>query len=155
MILAFELQVGAPVGVLCGLLSGVLFAVVMVSLRYLKTEDSFWLVAASHAATAMALAPIALTFTPLPTWEQLPYLIALGVFQMGIPYVLFARGVRYIGSYEASGIALVEPIANPIWVFLAWGEKPAWWTFVGGLLILVGLTVRYTRRRPERSETKT
>jgi drug/metabolite transporter (DMT)-like permease len=38
---------------------------------------------------------------------------------------------------------LLEPILVPVWVLAAWGERPAWWTTVGGGLILVGLATRY------------
>ncbi len=82
---------------------------------------------------------------------------------MGLPYVLFARGLRYIPSYEGSGLALLEPLLAPVWVFLAWGhltsyEPPTWWTLTGGSLILAGLMVRYTAealRRPVVSPAST
>jgi drug/metabolite transporter (DMT)-like permease len=31
----------------------------------------------------------------------------------------------------------------PLWVYLAWGEQPAWWTVVGAVLILAGLLLRF------------
>jgi drug/metabolite transporter (DMT)-like permease len=71
------------------------------------------------------------------------FLAFFGMFQMGLPYILFARGLRSIPGHEATGIGLLEPILVPLWVFLAWGDKPAWWTLVGGGLILIGLAVRY------------
>jgi drug/metabolite transporter, DME family len=77
--------------------------------------------------------------------RQIVYLAAFGVFQMGLPYLLFARGLRYIVGHEAAGIVLLEPILVPVWVYLAWRhaptyEFPQWWTLVGGALILIGLT---------------
>jgi drug/metabolite transporter (DMT)-like permease len=39
---------------------------------------------------------------------------------------------------DAILIAMLEPILNPIWVFLVVGEKIGNWAFVGGLLVLVG-----------------
>ena len=62
---------------------------------------------------------------------------------MGLPYVLFARGLKRIPGHEATAIGLIEPLLNPLWVFAAWGDKPAWWTIVGGLFILIGLAIRY------------
>ena len=52
-------------------------------------------------------------------------LLAFGVVQMALPYMLFARGLREIGTAEAGLIGLIEPILNPIWVVLAVGEWPA------------------------------
>ena len=70
-------------------------------------------------------------------------LLAFGVIQMALPYVLFARGLREVGTAEAGLIALVEPILNPIWVVLVVGERPAIPTLVGGLLLLSGVAYRY------------
>jgi drug/metabolite transporter (DMT)-like permease len=66
---------------------------------------------------------------------------------MALPYVLFARGLRRIPGHEATSIGLIEPILNPVWVFLAWGERPAWWTILGGGLIMVGLVIRFVEPR--------
>jgi drug/metabolite transporter (DMT)-like permease len=74
-------------------------------------------------------------------------LAAFGFFQMGLPYLFFARGLRSISSQEATGIGLLEPILLPIWVYLAWHEMPAEWTLIGGGLILAGLVLRYTVAR--------
>ncbi len=62
---------------------------------------------------------------------------------MGIPYLLFARGVRRISGHEAAAIALLEPLLVPLWVYWAWGNTTSWATLVGGALILAGLLVRY------------
>ena len=78
-----------------------------------------------------------------PTGIQWPLLRAFGIFQMGLPYMLFARGLQRIPGHEATGLGLIEPILVPLWTFLAWNERPAWWTIAGGALILTGLAVRY------------
>ena len=74
---------------------------------------------------------------------QLPVLGGFGLFQMALPYVIFARGLRSITSQEATVIGLLEPVLLPVWVYLAWGEVPAPWTVIGGGLILAGLLLRY------------
>src|SRR5262249_50284035 len=66
-----------------------------------------------------------------------------GAIQMGIPYVLFARGLRQIGAPEASLLALLEPALNPILVFLFHGEQPTAPTIVGGVFLLAGVACRY------------
>src|SRR4051794_10354798 len=78
-------------------------------------------------------------------WKRFPGTrgAGLGIVQMGLPYVLFARGLKSIPGHEATGIGLAEPLLVPLWTYLAWGDEPAWWTLVGGGLILVGLAIRY------------
>jgi drug/metabolite transporter (DMT)-like permease len=142
-ILAFEVQGQAHTGVALGLGSGVAFAAVVVFMRRLAKEDPAWLVALSHAVAAVALLPVALRWGVRPSLAQLLILAGFGAFQMAVPYLCMLRGLRAISSQEAVAIGLVEPVLMPVWVLLAWGEAPAWWTIVGAALILAGLLLRY------------
>jgi DME family drug/metabolite transporter len=132
-------------GVICGLFSGIFFAVVVVSMRHLRGENSAWLMVVNLLTTAALLGPYALVYGPFPSPGQLLVLCAFGLFQMGLPYLLFARGLREISGQEGAGIGLLEPVLVPLWVYWAWGEQPAWWTILGGALILAGLVARYSK----------
>jgi drug/metabolite transporter (DMT)-like permease len=145
-ILAFEVRGQGQAGIACGLASGVFYAGVVLSIRRLRDEDSAWLVAVNHLTAAVAMLPYVVYVGIWPSPVQLAVLAAFGFFQMGLPYLLFARGLRSISSQEASLITLLEPVLMPIWVYLAWSEQPDWWTLLGGGLILIGLLVRYGRR---------
>jgi drug/metabolite transporter (DMT)-like permease len=142
IILYFESSGQSPLAVLWGLASGVFYAGVVLSLRQLRHLESAWIVAVNHLVTAVVLAPYAFGSTYFPSGWQWLLLGGLGIAQMGLPYVLFARGLKSIPGHEATGIGLVEPLLVPVWA-LAWGDKPAWWTLVGGGLILIGLSIRY------------
>ena len=81
----------------------------------------------------------------------------LGVVQIGFAYLLFtlamARGVR---SLDAGIIGYIEPVLNPIWVFLILGERPAGWAILGGAIIVaavVGHMLIDTKRRIAPVET--
>lgn len=155
-ILGFELTLGTasgahPVGIVWGLASGLCFGAVILTARGMRDVDSAWLMALNHLVTAVLIGPYVLLTGIWPTPSQLVWTAVFGMFQMGLPYVLFTRGLRYVTAHEASNIALLEPMLVPLWVFLVWGntpsyEPPHWWTFVGGGFILVGLVVRYWRR---------
>ena len=155
VILYYESHGESLAAVLWGLASGVFYGGVVLGLRQLRGMESTWLAAVNHGATAVVLAPFALgalvssqSNTPLPAGMQWLLLALFGIFQMGLPYILFARGLRSIPGHEATGIGLIEPILVPVWVLLAWGDRPAWWTLVGGGLILIGLVVRYALPSP-------
>ena len=64
----------------------------------------------------------------------------LGIIQIGLAYTLFtlamARGVR---SLDAGIIGYVEPVLNPIWVFLFIGEQPGKWAVLGGAIIITSV----------------
>jgi drug/metabolite transporter (DMT)-like permease len=138
---ASQLGVGLALG------AGVCYAIVVMAMRQLREQDGAWLVAVCHLVAASALAPYIVWLGLWPSPTQLVVLAAFGLLQMGLPYWLFARGLRSISGQEASGLGLIEPVLMPIWVYLAWHEEPAWWTVAGGGLILAGLTLRYVLRR--------
>jgi len=149
LILLMEMWSGSSLyATAMGITSGLAFAVVVICMRTLRGADPAWLITLNHAATGLVLLPWVWSRT-----EQVPassYLALglFGVFQMSVPYILFARGLRTTSSPEASVLSLIEPILVPIWVYLAWSqhpsyEAPQWWTWAGGGLILVGLLSRY------------
>jgi len=143
LILAFELRGAAWDAVVWGLASSFFYAGVVLSLRQLRAYDPVWLAALNHLVTAIALAPFAFASARFPSGIQWLFLAGLGIVQMAVPYVLFARGLKRIPGHEATGIGLVEPLLVPVWVYLAWGDRPEWWTLVGAAFILVGLSIRY------------
>ncbi len=150
LILAFEINGASPRGAMFGLLSGATLAGIVLSLRQLREYDSAWLVALNHIVTTIILTPLLIEYAIWPTAGQLTLLVFFGVFQMGLPYYFFARGLRTTSGHEASAIILVEPVLVPVWVFLAWRHSPnytppQWWTLCGGGLMLLGLLLRYRR----------
>jgi drug/metabolite transporter (DMT)-like permease len=152
IILHYESRGESFEAVLWGLASGVFYAGVVLSLRNLRAMDSPWLAAMNHLVTALVLVPFAFRREYFPSGVQWFLLAGLGMLQMGLPYILFARGLKHIPGHEATGIGLVEPLLVPVWAYLAWGDKPAWWTLVGGSFILLGLAIRYieTARRGDK-----
>jgi drug/metabolite transporter, DME family len=64
----------------------------------------------------------------------------LGVVQLGIAYALFTTGMaRGVRSLDAGIICYIEPVLNPVWVFLILGEKPSRWALLGGTIIIVAV----------------
>jgi drug/metabolite transporter, DME family len=131
------------VGTLLALTSGCAYGGVIASLRALRNEDSAWLVVLNHLVSGGLLVPLVISQGLWPTNAQWLVIGALGAFQMGLPYVLFARGMASVPTQEAGLITLLEAILNPLWVWLFWGEHVPLSTWIGGGLILTGLLVRY------------
>ncbi len=73
------------------------------------------------------------------TADDAVVLFALGIGQLGLGYVCFAKGVPYLSSVEISIYTLLEPICNPIWAYIGIGEQPGPWAIGGGGLILTAL----------------
>jgi drug/metabolite transporter (DMT)-like permease len=76
---------------------------------------------------------------PMIEWG---YLLFMGVFQLGIPFILYSMAIVRLGAVETILITTLEPILNPIWVFLVLGERPGGLALVGGLIVIGAVTVR-------------
>jgi drug/metabolite transporter (DMT)-like permease len=77
-----------------------------------------------------------------PTVTQWGMLLFLGFVQIGLGYMLFTYGLKRVTAVEAVLIAMLEPILNPVWVLLGYGEKPAFMALVGGGVIICMLSVQ-------------
>ncbi len=131
-------------GVMIALLSGLLFSIYMVSLRFLKDFNPGTLTFLNNIVCCLILLPWVGSELSLSLKEG--YIVAvMGVFQLGIPYWLFSKGLERIPVQEASLIVLIEPVLNPLWVALIVGELPSSATLIGGFCIVGGLGVRYLR----------
>ncbi len=150
LILTMEMWSGSPLWAsIMGIVAGVAFAGVVLAIRQMRDADPAWLITLNHSAAALLLTPWVWTSpssnVPIASYVALGL---FGIFQMSIPYVLFARGLRSTSGPEASVLSLIEPLLVPLWVYLAWRhhpsyEAPQWWTWAGGGLILLGLLGRY------------
>ena len=143
-----------PLGISLALLSGVAYAGVFLHLRFLKEEDPYWLTFYNHLAAGLVLIP----FLPLISGPSLPWQIPwtgmaamalFGIVQMGLPYVLFAKGVQKVTAQKATLIALLEPLLNPLLVFMALGETPSQWTLAGGALLFFCVVRQFASPRPK------
>ena len=131
------------VGNLIALGSGFSYAVVVFTLRWLRDEDPAWLTALNHLVSGLVLLPWVATMGVSLDAPQWALTALIGVIQMGLPYVLFARAVQTVRTQEAALLLLIEPVLNPLWVWLVWGEEVPPATWLGGGLIVGGLAVRY------------
>src|SRR6202048_514336 len=62
-------------------------------------------------------------------------LLFLGLVQLGLAYFLFTSGLKTVPAAEASLLCMLEPVLNPLWVFLGTGERPGPWALAGGALV--------------------
>ncbi len=129
-------------GVGVAILSGLFFSIYMTNLRFLKQVDPAYLTLANNLACCVVLLPWVQSHLILSLRETLT-LGVMGVVQLGIPYFLFSKGLGKISLQEASLIVLIEPVLNPIWVALAFGEIPSRATLIGGGVILLSLGFHY------------
>lgn len=123
--------------------SGLAYAGVILSLRWLRAEEPTWVTVVNHAVSGLALLPLVLPRHIELSALQWSLVAVLGLFQMGVPYVFAARGIALLNVQESALLVLLEPILIPVWAWLCWGEAIGRPTLIGGGLILGGLALRY------------
>ena len=130
-------------GNLTGALSGICFA--LTSFFFSRTnrpaaEVMFFIngFGALALAAMLALNPGGLDFSGTTNAEWIS-LLYLGIIQTGLGHLSHYLSMRHITINQASILSLLEPLLNPIWVFLAIGEIPSNHGFAGGALVFCGI----------------
>ena len=119
------------------LLSSVFFAALILSLRR-EHGSSRAAVAWGNVFIAVALFPFVMHDLALTT-RSLLALLFLGVFQIGLAYACFVKGLQHVTATQASLTGMLEPVANPIWVALFLGERPSVYAVAGAAIVLAAI----------------
>jgi drug/metabolite transporter (DMT)-like permease len=136
-----RLTTGGLWGNVFAIASGVSYASLIVLLRAQKYDSPLESVLLGNYLTAIIGLPFMFQGAPgVSSWLSL---ILLGVFQLGLSYVLYSTAIKYITALEAALVPVIEPILNPVWVFLFIGEAPGRYALFGGLVVLAAVTGRY------------
>ncbi len=133
---------GDAKGLWMGAGSGLFYGLFFLWLRRTRYADPV-------AVTFANCLGVAVVFVAVPgVWDvdlgDVALLLVMAAVQFALPYVLFSRGIRDVPSAEASLLALIEPVLNPVWVAVIHGEDPSLATVLGGAAIIAGLALRYT-----------
>jgi drug/metabolite transporter (DMT)-like permease len=94
------------------------------------------------ANVLVAVAGVPFMFTTMPDPVSWGALLAAGVVQLGISTVLYGKAMAHVRAIEAVLIPVIEPILNPVWVWLLIGEMPSGWALLGGAIVLGAVTAR-------------
>lgn len=66
----------------------------------------------------------------------------MGLVYGGLAFILYSRAIKHVGALSAILIATIEPILNPVWVFLTVGEVPGVASFIGGFIVVGAVLLR-------------
>jgi len=136
-----DFSAGGLLGNILSLLSGMALAGMMLTQRKNLPQHQeasiFW----GNVWVVLAGAPLALA-GPTPGWQDWGILAFLGLVQIGLGYILFTRGLKEVTALESSLVAMLEPVLNPVWVWVGYGETPGSFAMLGGSIILLALVFR-------------
>lgn len=128
-------------GNLLGAASGLTFALTVCGLRYVGRREGGQeaggasAVAAGNLIACLAALPMALPVEHAGTSDALA-IAYLGVVQIGVAYACLTAALRHVAALPATLLLFVEPVLNPVWVYLVHGERIGARALLGGALIL-------------------
>lgn len=143
-----KLESGGLAGNLMALLSGIFFASLVLALRIERGLAAESAVTWGNLLLAIVLFPFVADDLAITTRSGI-ILSLLGVFQIAVAYAFFVRGLKYVTATQASLTGMLEPVMNPVWVFLFLGEKPQSFAIVGAVIVLAA--VAWSSIAPSRS----
>jgi len=128
-------------GNIVALLSGVAFAAFLIGMKHNKQEYQFSTIFYGNIIIILFSIPSVLTLQSL-SMKDFTMVAFLGIFQIGIAYAIFTYGLKRVLAIEASLISMIEPVLNPVWVILWYGEVPSFPAIIGGLIIISAIGIR-------------
>ena len=144
MCLFFVEQFSRPdnwLGIWIAFLNGLILAGLLITQKMNKPEFQPGAVFLGNIVVCLITLPWFID-NPFPSFQENNYLMILGFGQLGLGFALFLFGQKYLPAIESSLISMLEPILNPVWVFIGYGENPGYWAIVGGLVIIAALIFR-------------
>ena len=155
-----QLQVNDYQGNIAALGSGIFLGLYIMLLKHPQAEKMNPTITVIYGNLLLALVslPAGMSAFPIITTTDIIAVGFLGIVQIGISYILFIKGVTGgTRPLDASIIGFIEPLLNPVWVFLVIGEKPGKWAIIGGVIIISAVavhTIFINRKkiRPDKSD---
>ena len=133
------IQAGNLAGNVVAVLSGVCYAGVFMMNMGRGADalsSSFW----GQLITGILLTPLCLRETDISA-PTLLAVAALGIIQVGGAYILFSLGIKDTPPVTASLITGLEPVLNPVWVALFYGETFTPLSAVGAVIVVGSIVI--------------
>lgn len=137
-----QLSPGNILGNLCAIVAGIFMALMFVMVGQGGNDDSIRMsgILIAHCLSALIGIPTGIVGTVSVNGMEIFYILILGVFQLGIPYVLYAIASKDCPPLACSLIGMLEPLLNPVWVAIFVGEMPGVFALIGAAIIISVVT---------------
>ena len=135
-----QLSWNGMLGVVLALASGLSYACLAMALRRERDGSPEAVVLLGNVLTLVVAIPAMFPVDNLS--RNLPWLLALGIVQLTVPYLTYSAAIRHVRALDAAIISFIEPILNPLWVLMVTHERASAWTLIGGAIVLSTSLVR-------------
>lgn len=136
-----DVKGGYILGNIVSILAGVFMAGMFISIGHLENNLRFSAALFGQLFTAIIGFPFVLISHPIINITTISYIMILGIFQLGISYILYVHASEYCHPLACCLLGVLEPLLNPIWVMLFDGEVPGTYALIGGLVVVITITI--------------
>ena len=139
------IMVGGPggahgVGLALSIVMTLAFALALVITRHRRDISMAPAICLSQVIVLAAFAPFADPGSV--DAHNLLVIVALGVGQMALGLAFLTVGARLIPAAEVALITLVEVVLGPLWVWIAFSERPSTTTLIGGAIVIAAVALQ-------------
>lgn len=136
-----KLEGGYLLGNCVAILAGALMGAMYMAMDETEGEERFSAILVGQLTAFIIGLPFVITTKPELGGLPILFIIILGVFQLGIPYLLYGKAAEYCPPLACSLLGAVEPLLNPVWVLIFDGERPGIFALIGGIIVIAAVTL--------------
>lgn len=135
-----DIRFDSVLGNVLAILSGVAMAVLIVCMRLDRDTSPGHTILLGNVIGSLIGLPFLVQEAFIPV--NALYIVYLGTFQIGLAFVIYSVAIRYVQALESTLILTLEPILNPLWVFIVIQEKPGCLALWGGAIVITAVLGR-------------
>ncbi len=148
-----QLRPGYILGNFVAIAAGMFMAGMFMAVGELEGEQRFSGILIGQTLTFLVGLPFVIATRPEFTVISTLSILILGVFQLGISYILYVESSKYCPPLACCLLGAAEPLLNPVWVLIFDGERPGVFALIGGVIVVVSITLWcvFGQEKPEES----
>ncbi len=135
-----KLERGYILGNLVAIAAGMFMAGMYMAVGSLQRDERFTAITIGQTFTFLLGLPFVFATKPVMNPATVASIVILGVFQLGIAYILYGKASQVCPPLACCLLGGLEPLLNPLWVMLFYGEKPGVYALIGGIIVVVTIT---------------
>lgn len=136
-----QLRPGYILGNFVAIAAGMFMAGMFIVVGTAEGDERFSAVLNGQIFTFLVGLPFIIATKPVFTPSAVLNTFILGVFQLGIAYILYVKATEYCPPLACCLLGALEPLLNPVWVLIFDGERPGVFALIGGAVVIVSITV--------------
>ena len=136
-----QLKPGYILGNFVAIASGMAMAGMFLAVGNIEGDERFSGIVNGQLFTFLVGLPFIISTKPEFTTIAVLCIVILGVFQLGISYVLYVKASEHCPPLTCSLLGALEPLLNPVWVLIFDGERPGIFALIGAVIVVVSITL--------------